>query len=181
MITLVIDHKKPKVGSSFNAYLDIVYGVPQGPIFEPLLFNVNLCDLLFDMNLFDLFLKDYSSDFANFADDTTPYKYGPTLNEFMNNLEISTEKMFEWFSFSNLEVNASRCHLLPSLYQLVPVNIEGSITESSKCKNLLGIYMDSKFSFEYHRNRICRKASQELHALSMISKYISDFIYSYLS
>ena len=46
MITLVIDHKKPKVGSLFSAYLDIVYGAPQGPIFEPLLFNVYLCDLL---------------------------------------------------------------------------------------------------------------------------------------
>ena len=92
----------------------------------------------------------------------------------MNNLETTTEKMSEWFSFSNLKANASRCHLFFSSYQLVPVNIKGSIIESSNCEKLLGIYIDSIFSFEYHVNRICRKASQKLRALSRITKYISE-------
>ena len=111
--------------------------------------------------------------FANFA-DTTPYECGLTLNEVMNNLETTTEKMFEWFSFNNLKANASKCHLFLSPYQPVPVNIKGSIIESSNCEKLLGIYIDSNFSFEYHINRICRKASQKLHALCRIAKYISE-------
>ena len=95
--------QKTKVVSSFSVCLDIIYGVPQGPILSPLLFNIELCDLFF---------KDYSSDFANFADDTNPYACGPTLNEVMNNLEITTEKMFEWFSFNNLKANASKMSLV---------------------------------------------------------------------
>ena len=63
--------QKTKVGSSFSAYLDIIYGVPQGSIFGPLLLNIDLCDLFFE---------DYSPDFADFADDTTPYECRPTLN-----------------------------------------------------------------------------------------------------
>ena len=131
----------------------------------PLLFNIDICDLFF---------KHYSTDFANFADDTTPYECGPTLNEFINNHEITTEKMSEWFSFNNLKASASKCHLFLSPYQPAPVNIKGSITESSNCKKILGIYIDSNFSFEYHINRICRKASQKLHALYRIAKNISD-------
>ena len=76
--------QKIKVDSSFRAYLDIIYGVPEGSILGPLLLNIDLCDLFFE---------DYSSDFANYADDTTPYECGPTLNEVMNNLVITTEKM----------------------------------------------------------------------------------------
>ena len=122
------------------------------------------------------YLSDRSqkSDFANYADDTTPYECGPTLNEVMNNLEITTEKMLEWFSFNNLKANTSTCHLSLSPYQPLPVNIKGSIIESSNCEKLLGIYIDSNFSFEYHINRICRKTSQKLHALSRISKFISE-------
>ena len=71
-----------KVGSSFSAYLDIIHGVPQGSILESLLFNIDLCDLFFE---------DYSSDFATFADDITPYVCEPTLNEAMNNLKITAE------------------------------------------------------------------------------------------
>ena len=82
--------------------------------------------------------------------------------------------MFEWFSFNNLKANASKCHLFLSPYQPVSVNIKGSIIESSNCEKLLGIYIDSNFSFEYHINRICRKASQKLHAWSRIAKYISE-------
>ena len=76
--------QKTKVGSSFSVYLDIVYGVPQGSILGPLLFNIDLCDLFFE---------NYSSDFANFADDTTPYECGQSFNEVINNTETTKEKV----------------------------------------------------------------------------------------
>ena len=156
--------QKTEVGSSFSTYLDIVYGVPQGSILGPLLFNIDLCDLFFE---------NYSSDFANFADDATPYECGHSFNEAINNLETTTEKIFEWFSFNNLKANTSKCHLFVFPYEPVSLNVRGSTTESSSCEKLLGIFIDSNFTFEYHINRICRKTSQKLHAFSRIPKYIS--------
>ena len=120
--------KKPKVGSSFSAYLHIIYGVAEGFILRPLLFIIDLCDLFFE---------DYSSDFGSFPDDTTSYQCEPTLNEVMNNLKYQKK----WFSFNNLKANASKYNLFISPYQRVSVNV---ITESSNNREkLLGIYLDS--------------------------------------
>ena len=121
-----------------------------------------------------MFFADYRSVFANFADDTTPYECGPTLNEVINNLEITAEKMFERFSLNNLKANVSKCYLFLSPYHPVPANIKGFINESSNCEKLLGIHVDSNFSYEYHINRICGKANQKPHASSRIAKYISE-------
>ena len=62
--------QKTEISSSFRPYLDTIYGVPQGSILGPMLCNRDLCDLFFE---------DYSSDFANFADDTICYGCESTL------------------------------------------------------------------------------------------------------
>ena len=42
--------------------------------------------VVFDIDLCDLVFEDCSSDFASFANDTTPYECGPKLNEVSKNL-----------------------------------------------------------------------------------------------
>ena len=52
--------------------------------------------------------------------------------------------------------------------------MNGSVMKSSNSEKLLGITIDSDFTFEEHINTLCRKASQKLHALSRISQYLSQ-------
>ena len=52
------------------------------------------------------------------------------------------------------------------------ININGCVTESSE--KLLGITIDSEFTFEEYINTLYRKASQKLHASSRISQYLSQ-------
>ena len=68
-LKLVHDHlsnrkQRVKVNDAYSSWKDIFYGVPQGSILGPLLFNIHLCDLFY-------FLEDL--DIASYADDTTIY------------------------------------------------------------------------------------------------------------
>ena len=143
--------QKAKVGSSFSDLLDILYGVPQGSILGPLLFNIDLCDL---------FLSEYSSEFSNFADDTTPYECCKNYDEVINKLEDAIEKLFNWFHCNNFKANASKCHFFLSPYKTVKIKIKRSAIESSNSEILLGVTIDSKLSFDNHITILCRKTSQ---------------------
>ena len=94
-------YQKVKAGSSFSSELDISYGVPQGSILGPLLFNIDICDLFF---------VNITSDIANYADDTTPYECDQHCDNLISNLELTVEKFFSWLEYNNLKANASKCH-----------------------------------------------------------------------
>ena len=53
-----------KVNDTYSSWKNISYGVPQGSILSPLLFNIHLCNLFY-------FFEDL--DIASYADDTTIY------------------------------------------------------------------------------------------------------------
>ena len=56
--------QRPKINSSYSAFAEILFGVPQGSILGPLLFYAYIDDLFYDID--DL-------DFVSFADGNTPY------------------------------------------------------------------------------------------------------------
>ena len=53
-------------------------------------------------------------DFAGYADDNTPYTYSSNIEEVLENLHGTLEKLFQWFSANHLVANAGKCHLLTS-------------------------------------------------------------------
>ena len=80
MITSQIE-KRVKINDRYSSWSEILFGVPQGSILGPFLFNIFICDGFY-------FLEDF--DIANYADDSAPYCAGKSAEFIVNNLEQSS-------------------------------------------------------------------------------------------
>ena len=87
----------------------------------PILFNIFLSDLL-------LVVKDVN--FANYADDNTIYQSGRNVDDVINDLKLSAEKLFHCFSDNQMKGNTDKCHLL--LVPTIPQKLK-SLIKTSIC------------------------------------------------
>ena len=155
--------QRTKIGSSYSAWENIIVGVPQGSILEPLLFNIFLCDL---------FLESENSWFTNYADDTTPYAVANDTAEVLENLTNITRKLFTWFANNQMKANHGKCHLLLSTQEDANIQIENSIINCARSQKLLGVVLDNKLKFDKHIENICQKANRKLNALARVTNYM---------
>ena len=156
--------QRTKVGCTFSKWLTIKYGVPQGSILGPLLFNIFMNDIFF-------FIKDIR--IANYADDNTPYTTNDNIDCLRILLESETNSMIEWFKINEMKPNADKCHLLiANLSNKISVNIGNEEITNEDCVELLGIKIDKQLNFSKHVSKLCKKGNQKLHALARISKFM---------
>ena len=156
--------QRTRVNSVFSSWLEILFGVPQGSILGPLLFNIFLCDLF-------LIIDDV--EIASYADDTTPYVCEKGVDQVKASLEKSAEKILDWFTNNEMKVNPSKCHVLLSSKEKLSFNFKQTQIENSQSEKLLGITFDSSLSFNLHLEEICKRASQKLNAIARLTPYMS--------
>ena len=157
--------QRTKINSEYSSWEEIMFGVPQGSILGPLLFNIFLCDL---------FLIMENIDITSYADDNTPYTTGNSIEKVIQKLENAAKTLFQWFSDNQMKANPDKCHFLCNSNSEVSLTIETQKIKNSKFEKLLGIKLDSKLNFNSHIHDICQKAGQKLNAISRITPYM-DF------
>ncbi|XP_057294621.1 uncharacterized protein LOC130623149 [Hydractinia symbiolongicarpus] len=123
--------------------------------------------------LCDLFFMITEVEFASFADDTTPYTVGESLNDVIKSLKKASSDIFKWFELNQVKANPEKCDLIFNVNEKVQFELKNNIIESSPSVRLLGVKIDNKLNFEEHVRSICKSASQKLHALARISPYMN--------
>ena len=157
--------QRTKIGEHFSTWLELIFGVPQGSILGALLFNIFINDL---------FLFSQSFDMANYADDCSPYESGKSTEEVILKLEKDSRCLLDWVIINCPKPNPDKWHLLLSDKSTDHViKIGNKCISNSKEEKILGVYFDNKLNFNTHLKRICKKASQKLHALARISNLMS--------
>ena len=156
--------QRTKINSTYSTWHEILFGVPQGSILGPLLFNIYLIDLFFVIE---------DTDIASYADDNTLYIIDDTVEGVIKSLEEVSKKLFKWFDDNLMKSNADKCHLLVSTNETMKIQVENYNIANSKCEKLLGINFDHNLNFDKHLSELCKKASRKINALSRITPYMN--------
>ena len=157
--------QRTKINNKYSSREEILFGVPQGSILGPLLFNIFLCDLFFIMS---------KTEFASYADDNTPYNSGQNIDNVIRTLENDSVRLLKWFSNNQMKANKDKCHLLLRNKEKVTIKIGETEIKSSNCEKLLGIKIDNNLTFNEHLNHIIEKASRKTNALSRVAPYMNE-------
>ena len=109
---------------------------------------------------------------ARYADDATLYSVSKTKNLVIKEIEHFSEVLFKWFDFNYMKINSGKNNRLFSEIYSVSANIENHTMMSKNKNELLGTILNSKLSFEDHKNSFCKKANQKLNALARVLPYM---------
>ena len=95
------------------------------------------------------------------------------MDDVINDLQLSAEKLFRWFSDNQMKGNTDKCHLIMSTNNNPEIQVGDSLIKASDCEKLLGLKIDYKLNFDNHVNSLCKKASNKLRALATATPYMN--------
>ena len=94
--------QRVRVNASFSEWSNVNYGVPQGSVLGPKLYNYNSSDLF----LFVLF------DIGKYADDNSPFSVAQTIPTVISNLEAEAKNLLSWIKYNGMSANPDKFHLV---------------------------------------------------------------------
>ena len=94
--------------------------------------------------------------------------------QLLKEIEDMSGCVSNWFSANYFKANPKSfsSHFLLTSNEQVDLNLDILILRTSKSERLQGMIIDNFLTFNKHVSKLCKKASQKLHAITRISIYL---------
>ena len=163
-----------KINNHISEPKSIAYGVPQGSILGPLLFNIYVNDL--KSNLEDCFLVQYADD--------SQFLISGKAEEIIDIVETCENKLnivMHYFAENGLKLNGEKTQFLftgsrqniSKIPDDICIQVGSSQVKPSTTVKNLGVILDQFLSFDDHIRGMCSKANGILYFLNRNKEYLN--------
>ncbi|RVE54312.1 hypothetical protein evm_001139 [Chilo suppressalis] len=156
------------IGGDRSEFVNIPSGVPQGSLLGPLFYSA--------------YLNDIGSCFKHakfllYADDTKIYMKVKS-NEDCLQLQKDLDRLSEYYVRNRIAVNETKCIHIQFIRRKNAIEYNFKLNNTSLCRATtvkdLGLYLDTKLTFEKHFEHIINKAHKNLGFIFRVTKEFSD-------
>ena len=155
------------IDSTKSSVTNIEHGVPQGSILGPILFLLYINDLPLNTSHAEVIL---------FADDTNMIFESINKNDLQIKISDTSSKLEEWLVHNKLKLNANKTVYMnfnqpkPGLQDPIQIKLNNTLIKEVECTKFLGIWVDSKLTWESHIHHLTQKLSSLCYAFRILSK-----------
>jgi hypothetical protein len=150
-----------KIGSSFSIIMDIIFGVPQGAVLSPTLYNIFTCDIP----------RGFICKLDLFADDTALYSSSETLQPIIDSITKAADEINDFMIKWKINLNQAKTDALfitnRRSNEIPTENLDifdSSIAWSKELK-YLGMIIDKKITFKPHIDYVTQRTNTAIRVL----------------